>query len=163
MIRRIFGIASFISATLLACTMLLWLGAFVFNPWNHSLSVANDFHIGIWGGLDGPPLGTVVFFNNKEYGPYRGSIIALSDDRGNPVPPLEKQAWGPAWGIYYRHFHWLDSGATLWTFMVSLAYPFVLFSGLPVAWLWRRWQNFRSSPTCSDHRLGVCQAKRDET
>ena len=139
MMGRIFNIASLIFAAMLACTMLLWLSAFVVNPWDHSLSVTSDFHVGIWGGFDGLPVGNVVFFNNKEYGPYRGSIITLSGDDGGLPPSLQATAWGPAYGVYYRHFHWLDSGTNLWTLMVSLAYPFALFSVLPVAWLWCRW------------------------
>ena len=123
--------------------MLLWLSAFFVTPWDCSLSVTRDFHIGIWGGFDGPPLGGVVFFNNKDYGPYRGSVIVLSGERGNSTVPPREIGWGPAYGIYYRHFHWLGSGATLWTLVVNIAYPLVLFSIMPAVWVWRRKRNAR--------------------
>ena len=137
MVRKIFSIASLISTILLGCTMLLWLGAFFVTPWDCSLSVTRDFHIGILGGFgfEGMPLGAVVFFSDKESGPYHGSILALD------TVPLREVGWGPEYGIYYRHFRWLDSGKILWTLMVSLAYPLLLFSIMPAVWLWRRKRN----------------------
>jgi len=144
MARRVFNAVSLVSAILLGCTVLLWAGAFVLNPWDHHVSLTRDFHMGVWGGLDGPPLGRMVFFNDDEYGPYRGSIVALVDDQGNPPRTLTFVRWGDAYGIYYRYIHWSDSNATCWTLMVSFAYPMILFGILPALWLWLRWRRIRS-------------------
>lgn len=122
----------------LAMTVALWLAAFFVNPWDCHLSVGDTFHVGVWGGVDGPMFGRVVLFNDREYGPYRGSIIALSDGRGGVWPRHRVSGWGDACGVYYRHFYFADSGRTLWTVMVSLLYPFVAFAIVPLAWVWRR-------------------------
>jgi hypothetical protein len=143
MANRAFSIASLVSAVLLGCTALLWLSAFVLDPWSNRLSVTGDFHIAVWGGCDGPPLGRLVFFNDKRYGPYRGSIISVSGYK----EPAEVRCWGDAFGVYYRYFRWSGSGATLWTLMISLAYPLAMFSFLPAGWLWVRWRRSRALPT----------------
>jgi hypothetical protein len=137
---RAFNVATLISSILLACTTILWASAFAINPWHYRLSVTSTFHVGVWGGFDGPFLGRLVFFNDKEYGPYRGSIIFLVDSQGNSARPMITREWGDAFGVYYRHFHWLDTDQTLWTLMVSLAYPLVLFAVLPLAWVRAWWQ-----------------------
>ena len=144
---RAFNAASLISGVLLGCTVVLWASAFVISPWNHRLSITESFHVSVWGGFDEPFFGRLVFFNNKEYGPYRGSIISLSDSQGNSVPPITKRAWGDLFGVYYRYFHWSDTGETLWTLMVSLGYPLLLFSVLPAFWLWQRYGRlYRGKP-----------------
>ena len=30
------------------------------------LSISDSFHIGVWGGVDGPTFGRLVFFNDEE-------------------------------------------------------------------------------------------------
>ncbi len=144
---RTFDVASLISSILLGCTVVLWASAFAISPWDHRLSMSSTFHVGVWGGFDGPFVGRLVFFSDKEYGPYRGSVICLSDSQGNLSRPMITRAWGDAFGVYYRHFHWLDTGETLWTLMVSLAYPLLIFSVLPAAWLWRRCRQLKAPPT----------------
>ena len=60
--------------------------------------------------------GRVEFFNDEEYGPYHGSIIALTSHDWPPERIFSKQqAFGDICGIYYRYFRWADSGAVLWT------------------------------------------------
>jgi hypothetical protein len=112
-------IVNVVSTVMLGLAVLLFLTGDVRNPWNHYLSFNDDFHVGVWGrGLDS----RIVFFNDAEYGPYRGSIIGFSDANGNIYPPLERvEAFGDSWGIYYRYFQWSDF--TLWTLTVSLWYP----------------------------------------
>jgi hypothetical protein len=61
MASKIFGVVSLVSVILLSCTMLLWLGAFFFDPAEHSLVITDDFHVGIWGGFHGPSFGCIVF------------------------------------------------------------------------------------------------------
>ncbi len=118
----------------LSClTVILLVLSLAMNPWDHRISLSDDFHVGLWAGR-------AVFFNDAEYGPYRGSIIGLTDSDGNADPPLEREIkWGDSLGVYFRYFRWPDS--TLWTLMVSLLWPLAIF-GLPTAicvcvW-WRR-------------------------
>ncbi|MGA2030614.1 MAG: hypothetical protein ABSG68_00015 [Thermoguttaceae bacterium] len=65
MASRALNLASLISSIFLGCTIVLWGSAFVISPWNHRLSIFSTFHVGVWGGFDGPPLGCLVFFNNQ--------------------------------------------------------------------------------------------------
>ncbi|HKW30741.1 MAG TPA: hypothetical protein VJT54_15510 [Verrucomicrobiae bacterium] len=46
-------------------------------------------------------------------------------------------------GVYFRHWQMHDQVRPLWTLMVSLWYPLVLFSILPVLWIFRRWHLWR--------------------
>jgi hypothetical protein len=156
--------ASFISAILAVCTLILWLLTFSLNPWDHKVSLTKKFHVGVWEGFSGDTLGRLVIFNDAKYGPYRGSIVSLAnekypskpvwvwrigedygigkeidfDDKGE-IELTETAADFP--GIYYRHFLWAKNVQPLWTLMMSLWYPLFLFSILPVIWLIRRWRS----------------------
>lgn len=78
-----------------------------------------------------------MFFNDADYGPYRGSMLGVVDDQGNVYPPREEEAYfGDTAGIYYRYFRWPD--ATLSTLMVSLWYPAALFTVIPACWWFLR-------------------------
>ena len=92
-------------------------------------SFSDDSHAGVGArGLDS----RIVFFSDAEYGPYHASIIGLADADGNDYPPLIlEESFGDSLGIYYRSFQWSDS--TLWTLMVTLWYPIVLFAIMPLA------------------------------
>jgi hypothetical protein len=112
------------SAVVLSLFLLLFALGFITDPWRHHLSLSRDFHIGVWNnGLDS----RLVFFSDSEYGPYRGSIVGLA---GSKYP--HTNAFGDFFGVYYRHFTWPDS--ILWTLMVSMWYPILVFSLWPV---WR--------------------------
>jgi hypothetical protein len=130
--RRWFDAAALVSTTILGATVVLWLIGSAISP----LSITDSFHIGVWSGFDG----RLVFYNDKEYGPYHGSIIALSDA---PPPRVQIQAWGNSFGVYYRHFYFPKSGKTLWTLAISLLYPFFLFAIVPLAWGRCRWWSAR--------------------
>jgi hypothetical protein len=122
------AIATVSSAVMLCLFLLLFALGVATDAWNHRLSLAPAFHIGVLNnGLDS----RIVFFNNSEYGPYRGSIVGLA---GNEFP--HTNAFGDTFGVYYRHFTWPDS--VLWTLMVSMWYPILAFSLLPSWWLIRR-------------------------
>ncbi|TWU36745.1 hypothetical protein Q31b_50270 [Novipirellula aureliae] len=129
MAHRTFKIATVISAAMLSVSVLLFLVGYITSPWDYHFSFSDDSHVGVWGrGLDS----RLVFFNNAEYGPYRGSIIGLVDADGSIYPPLEREeSFGDSWGIYYRHFQCSDS--TLWTLMVTLWYPIAFFAIMPLA------------------------------
>jgi hypothetical protein len=130
------------------------------NPRDECLSLTDHFHIGVWDGFSGDSFGMSVFFNNAEYGPYRGSIMSISDEK---APAPKRWGWSVLWygfsqetefdrqgnaaliekacdlpGIYFRHFRQPDKADSLWTLMISLGYPLLLFSILPVAWIFRR-------------------------
>ena len=142
MIRRAIQIVTVMSTILLGVlVVLLFLSADALanflNPWDHYLSLGDALHIGVWGssGLDS----RVVFFNDSDYGPYRGSITGVIGADGVVYPPLlHQRAFGDSWGIYYRYFRWSDS--TLWTWMISLWYPIVVCAILPGAQLVRYWR-----------------------
>ncbi|MCA8988131.1 MAG: hypothetical protein KDA78_10840 [Planctomycetaceae bacterium] len=114
---------------MLAISVLMFLAGYIISPLDYHFSLSDDFHVGVWS--NGPD-SRLVFFNDPAYGPYRGSIIGLTDQDGNVYPPLiHEQSFGDSWGIYYRYFQWSDS--TLWTLTVTLWYPIVLFAILPLA------------------------------
>lgn len=136
--HRIFNTLSLISALLLACTIFLWAWSFWSDPQAQSFSFNKDFHVAVC-------RGRVEFFNVKEYGPYHGSIIALTSPE-RPIERIfsERRGFGDAYGIYYRYFRWADSGAILWTFSVSLLYPMAVFTVLPAIWAWQ-WRRARKA------------------
>ncbi|MEX2092516.1 MAG: hypothetical protein WD971_07550 [Pirellulales bacterium] len=126
---RTVKIVSAISWILLGTTVLLWLATLWIDPWSHHISLGDDFHIGVWGrGWDA----RLVIFSDAEYGPYRGSIIGLSDEQRNRLTKLDREiCFGDSWGTYYRYFR-LPDGYVLWTLMVSLWYPIIVFSMSPL-------------------------------
>ena len=148
MIHRIFNTLSLISALLMACTVILWAWSFWTDPYKSNLSASNAFHIGLYDGR-------VEFFSDK-FGPYHGSIIALTSPE-RPIERIfaERRGFGDTAGIYYRYFRWANSGAVLWTLSVSLFYPMIVFAVLPLTWTWkgrqRIWQPI----------LALCRALRE--
>ena len=138
---RIFRYAVLTSAILLVVSVLLFLAGFAANPLERRLSVTEDFHICLWLYRDTDV--RLVFFNDHDYGPYFGSIIGMVDDQGNVYPPIARESrWGDCCGVYWRYFHWKEAWGqkdpVLWTLMVTLWYPLILFSVLPVLWFWLR-------------------------
>lgn len=125
--RRTLNIITLISAVLLGGMLVLLLFPNTINPWDHHLSLEDSFHMGVFGRR-------LAFFNDSNYGSYRGSIIGFVDSQGNLIPPLEREiAFGETLGIYYRYFRWNDDGV-LWTLMISLWYPTILLAVLPICW-----------------------------
>lgn len=134
MMHRVFVVAAILSAILLAATIFLLVnGSRGTDLREHCVRITDDCYIAAC-------LGNIAFFNCLDYGPYRGSVVQISDEKGNAFPRMEETAFGPACGIYYRHFHWLDSDGVLWTLMLSAIYPLVVFSILPTVWFWLRWR-----------------------
>ena len=105
----------FAAMTLLVLAVGILLSGYFTRPSKNYLSLGNSFHITVWNrGVDS----RVVFFNDQECGPYRGSTIGFS---GADFPHVV--GFGDKWGIYYRHIHWPESN--LWTLMISTWYPIV--------------------------------------
>lgn len=133
---RALRVATVGSVVLLLVTLSLVVLGFFITPRDHHLSVTDRFHLGVWGSR------LVVF--SSDSGPYCGSIIAIVDEDGNEYPPrIRESMWGDRLGIYWRYFRWKDgtwgmSDPVLWTLMVSLWYPILLFAVLPAVWGYRR-------------------------
>ncbi len=140
MARQTLTIATWVSGALLSLMLVLAFASIWINPWDHRLSLSDGFHVGVLGrGFDV----RLAFFNDADYGPYRGSITRLDE---HPVRVLH---FGDTAGVYYRYFRWADY--TLWTLMVSVWYPTAFFAILP-AWRLRqrrRWRQSGKEP--SDH------------
>lgn len=168
---RRFDSLCLISFACLVLTLALIGVSFATNPWDHRISFAPDFHVGVWNAR-------IVFFNDPDYGPYHGSMIHLGDGAGGVIfkggiraRPVLDRFWS-VWeygfvkkryvnsegvvmetdtacdlpGIYYRNFRGADGA--LWTLMESLAYPAVIFSVLPLIWsALRLKQRHRPTPT----------------
>lgn len=132
MSKRAFRIATVTSTVLFIGSVVLFLAGFILNPWDHYLSFNDESHVGVLGmGFESK----LVFFNDTEYGPYRGSIIGLVDedmveDTNGPSLRDYALAFAQSVGVYYRYFEFPDD--KLWTLMVNLWYPIVIFSILPI-------------------------------
>lgn len=140
MSQRLFRIATWACTVLLALTVAFAVSSHWLNPWSHRLSFGNHFHVSVFWSHDLDI--RLVFFNDANYGPYKGSMMSIVG-----APPIdEKRAFGDTAGIYYRYFR--DGPDTLWTLMLSIWYPAVLFSLLP-GWygLRRVWSASGSAPT----------------
>ena len=130
MARSALIIAIWLSGVGLAATVLLAVSSNWINAWDHRLTLNDNFHVGIWALRSWNPC--LVFFNDAD-GPYRGSIMGLVDDNGNRFPrDLEEWGFGDSAGMYFRHFLWRKSNATLWTLAISLWYLIALFTILPM-------------------------------
>jgi hypothetical protein len=140
--RRVLDTIEVLCAVPLTISLLLLLVAPFLNPADNYLSFGRDFHVSAeCRKFDS----RIVFFNDTAYGPYRGSVIGLSDDDGNAYPPLQRQlAFGGAWGVFYRYFRWTD--ATLWTLTVSLWYPIVILSAIVIGVTWGRGRRDSAQP-----------------
>ena len=124
--NRLFGIVAGGSAALAVLIVAAWLVAGQVDPRRHFVSLSRRCHFSVDArGADA----RLEVFNDVNYGPYRGSIVAIE---GDPLGPT-KSAVGDSAGIYYRHFRW-SSGESLWTLSLSLAYPLMASLLLPVFW-----------------------------
>jgi hypothetical protein len=134
-------IAAIGSTLLLVVSVLLFVLGFSLDPRDHHLSLGPSLHVGLTKG--GDFASRVAFFCDGECGPFRGSVVALADSKGNVYPPFKQhRGFGDDGGIYYRYFEWDDYCGTghliHWTLTVSLWYPIVLFAVFPVIWGWRQ-------------------------
>ena len=123
-----------VSLTLLGQSVVLFAASYAVDPWKHRISISQGFHVSLWGrGADA----RILFFNNAEYGPYRGSMIQAGAV-GSPPPAYPKViGFGDCLGVYYRHIVWPQK--VLWTLMLSLWYPVAVFGLCSVitGWRWR--------------------------
>jgi hypothetical protein len=131
MLRRAFNLASVVSAVLLGITLVLSAASFVFYTPDYHLSLSDGFHVGLCTFGD-EWVGRVAFYNNAEYGPYRGSLLFLEE----PPPMPRRVDFRCRYRICYCDYLWED-GVALWTLIISLWYPIVLFGTLPLIWGWQ--------------------------
>jgi hypothetical protein len=138
MTRRLFPLVSAVSAAMAALTLLLSACSFRLDPRESRLSLGPACHIGVCQRIGGNSLGRLVLFSDGKYGPYRGSLIALSDGKGGSMPPIDRRvSWGDSCGIYFRYWRWAN-GPAVWTLTVSLWYPLLLSAVLPAFCVGRR-------------------------
>jgi len=129
--RILFNVASLASAVILLATIALIIVHRWVDPAPFRLSFGQEFHVSVTDGFGDELAGRLALFNDKDEGPYRGSMISVN---GGPYPI--KTGFGDTAGIYYRHFRWPSQ--KLWTLMVSLWYPLAISAPLPALWLWLR-------------------------
>jgi len=131
MFQRTLNMLTALSAILLAMVVVAFVAGYSFTAWDYSILIGDATNVGLWSrGLDS----RLALFNDKEYGPYCGSIIGIVGPDGKTYPPLRHEEYfGDSWGVYYRYFQWYD-GYELWTLMISLWYPLVLFGIMPIGW-----------------------------
>ncbi len=130
MANRLLNIAALGSATIFCLIIVAWLIAGHFDPRRQFVSLSRECHLSIdHRGEDG----RLEIFNDANYGPYAGSIIAFTGDPNGP----SISGFGDTAGIYYRLIRW-PNGTSLWTLSVSLSYPLIVAAVLPAIWLFRR-------------------------
>ena len=122
------------AATSLGCLIVLLamaIASVAIDPEGIWLTVTDGFHMQ----LTRRDLNVrMVFFNDAEDGPYRGSMMSVVGAEGDMYSLFEDEAsFGDTAGIYYRYFRGADG--TLWTLMISLWYPVALSAVLPAWWL----------------------------
>ncbi len=155
--RRLFDSACLISLVLLVVAMASRAAPFKAPAIERGVSISESFRIGYEPSPSAPAMGRLLFFNRPE-GPYRGSVVYFTDEDGNPLVPMRVVSFGEVLGVYFRYFHWMESGDTLWTLTLSVAYPIAMLSVLPVVWLYRRlgWLAFLPTFTVAVV-VGYCQ------
>ena len=129
MARRSFNLAALSSAVLLGFTVILCFMSLWLNPPDHHVSFGDSFHIGVSEADGDDTIGRLVFYNTEDPGPYYGSLIQMF----GPSTLLSEAHFGDTAGIYFRYFRWPPG--VLWTLMISLWYPLILFSIQPAIWL----------------------------
>jgi hypothetical protein len=134
-----------ISGAILAVCAILFPLSFVLDPREHHISFSNELHVGV-------SRGRIDVFNQASYGPYRGSLIGLSDGEGGIIPTLQREiAVGDRLGIYVRYFRWNDPPwplNVLWTVSVSLWWP-IGAAGVSAIACW----NYRTRRAMRERRI----------
>lgn len=113
-------VAWLIGACIAVSGVCLFALSFTIDPWSHQVSFTSDFHVTMYGkGVQS----NITFFNDLDYGPYRGSTISLAGPDDDPFL-AEHYGFGRSFGIYWRYFLWKDGGK-LWTLMISVWHPII--------------------------------------
>ena len=128
---RVLNFTSCLSAAVFFLLIVAWLLASGVDSRRQFLRLSRGCHLSIdaWGAD-----ARLEIFNNASYGPYRGSIVDIIAGRPSSVQMI---GFGDQAGIYYRWIHW-PSGQTTWTISLSLLYPLLAASVLPIIWSARR-------------------------
>ena len=145
-----------VSTVLLVATVFLMPLSWVANPRLHHVSLTDTLHVGLCcrglGDLD--PGGCLVFFNDSLRGPYQGGLIAIRIG-GAVYGGPDHEVTADWYGVAHRYFRWPDY--VVWTLMVRLFYPVLLFSVLPAMWLIPRLVKGHRNRLLSLKRPGVMQ------
>ncbi len=118
--RWVLNIITILSFVVFIALLVLWAISYHFDIWTDKITFSPQFHIGAFDGR-------ISFYNDEV--PYRGSIIALSDGKGNTYPSILREIGWNFPGIYYRYFRFPTH--TLWTLTLSFFYPVFLVGFLP--------------------------------
>ena len=119
---RLLQVTTAVSGIFCIAFVGVWLVSFFLDVSKHGMVVNQNFHIGFFNGA-------VSFYSHDV--PYRGSIIQIDG-----YPPILALKHFTFVGIYYRYFRFPSE--TVWTLIISLAYPVIFFSVLPALWMRRR-------------------------
>jgi hypothetical protein len=99
------------------------------DPLKHHVSLSEGFHISLGGG-------GVHYYSDKQYGPYRGSVIGLAGDPNSP------NVTGFNLPCYFRQLRW-PNGHRMWTLFIPLPLLLMPFGVLPLVWLVREIRSSR--------------------
>jgi hypothetical protein len=128
--KHLFNIAVALSAIAFCLLVVVWLTASSVDPRKKFVSLSTGCHLSVDArGADA----RLEVFNDATYGPYSGSIIGIAGDPNGP----KVSGVGDVAGIYHRMIRW-PNGTSLWTLSLSLIYPMVACTVLPVVWVIRR-------------------------
>lgn len=119
-----FGVVT--AFTPLAFTIVLYMISFQLDAREQQLALGSNAFVAIQDGR-------LSFFSDAQYGPYRGSIISLSD---GVHPPDYEQSGFDLPGLYYRWFCFKTG--PFWTLTISLVFPIGLGAIMVGLWLFRR-------------------------
>ena len=130
--NQIFKWASIISCLGAGLCIFVIVACEFFQPTHIRLvSFSESYHIGLSarGNLDT----RIALYNDSEFGPYQGSVLGLVDKNGNASPVFDReQAFGDWLGVYHRYFREAGTGLEIWTTLISLWYPTVILSIIPI-------------------------------
>jgi hypothetical protein len=143
--NRLFNFAALCSIIAFCVALMVLVVPPRLNTSTQRLRVAGRWYVSI-DGYDDHDV-RIVFFNARE-GPYYGGILWNAGPHGVMPGTPTPVAFGDTLGIYYRSIPFPPSPTgTFWwkTLRISLIYPLVLASVLPLAWLFRQSRTKRKS------------------
>src|SRR5262245_59111894 len=137
--RHIFNIATVCSLIATVAFVSAWPLARHTDPRTQRIALPGGWYASLDAyGADGQDARVVVF--NDSFGPYCGGILWNAGPKGLTPNTPQPVNFGDTFGVYYRSIPPdPSSGSTRWwkTLRISLAYPLVLATLVPLLWLYR--------------------------